>query len=480
MTMTLTDLIAIIPPVFIILWAILLLLVDLWIPKEHKGITALLAAFGMSIDLGLVLAESSHLANTSLIAFNNMVILDHFDNALQVIFLATGLASVALAYDYLRRMKIEKSEYYPLLLISLSGMMLITQAYDLIIVFLSLELLSVPLYVLSGFALPRVESEEASLKYFFLGAFSSGFVLYGIALVFGATAATSIPAILASLTSATFNPTLFLVGGALLLVGLGFKVALVPFNMWAPDVYQGAPTSVTGFMAVGVKIAGFAALARVFLTAFPSIAPTLTPILWVLAALTMIAGNVLALAQTNLKRLMAYSGIASAGYLLMAFVPYGQAALSNDITLALLFYLVAYAVTSFGAWAVIISLEQVDGKGLNLEDYSGLGHTNRWLSLVLTLCLLSYAGVPLTVGFWGKFYLFRAAILGGYWPLAVIGLLASVISAFYYLRVIVKMYMQPGQPKVRRDMWLTLATFASAIAVVGLGILPGLLSGILP
>jgi len=478
--MTLTDLIAIIPPAFLIIWAIVLLLADLWIPKEHKGFTALLAAFGMSIDLGIVLAESSHLANTSFIAFNNMVILDHFDNALQVIFLATGLASVALAFDYLKRLKIEKGEYYPLLLLSLSGMMLITQAYDLIIVFLSLELLSVPLYVLSGFALPRVESEEASLKYFFLGAFSSGFVLYGIALIFGATAATSIPAILAHLSSTTFNPTLFLIGAALLLVGLGFKVALVPFNMWAPDVYQGAPTSVTGFMAVGVKIAGFAALARVFLTAFPSVAATLTPILWVLAALTMIAGNVLALAQTNLKRLMAYSGIASAGYLLMAFVPYGQAALSTDITLALLFYLVAYAVTSFGAWAVIISLEQVDGKGLDLEDYSGLGHTNRWLGVVLTLCLLSYAGVPLTVGFWGKFYLFRAAILGGYWPLAVIGLLASVVSAFYYLRVIVKMYMQPGQPKVRRDMWLTLATFASAIAVVGLGILPGLLSGILP
>jgi NADH-quinone oxidoreductase subunit N len=478
--MTLTDLIAIIPPVFIILWAILLLLVDLWIPKEHKGITALLAAFGMSIDLGIVLAESSHLTTTSFIAFNNMVILDHFDNALQVIFLATGLASVALAYDYLKRLKIEKSEYYPLMLLSLSGMMLITQAYDLIIVFLSLELLSVPLYVLSGFALPRVESEEASLKYFFLGAFSSGFVLYGIALVFGATAATSIPAILASLTSITFNPTLFLIGAALLLVGLGFKVALVPFNMWAPDVYQGAPTSVTGFMAVGVKVAGFAALARVFLTAFPSISSTLTPILWVLAALTMVGGNVLALAQTNLKRLMAYAGIASAGYLLMAFVPYGQAALSNDITSALLFYLVAYAVTSFGAWAVIISLEQVDGKGLNLEDYAGLGHTNRWLGFVLALCLLSYAGVPLTVGFWGKFYLFRAAILGGYWPLAVIGLLASVVSAFYYLRVIVKMYMQPGQPKVRRDMWLTLATFASAVAIVGLGVLPGLLSAILP
>ena len=478
--MTLTDLIAIIPPVFIIFWAIVLLLVDLWIPKEHKGITALLAAFGMSIDLGIVLAESSHLTISSFIAFNNMVILDHFDNALQVIFLATGLASVALAYDYLKRLKIEKSEYYPLMLLSLSGMMLITQAYDLIIVFLSLELLSVPLYVLSGFALPRVESEEASLKYFFLGAFSSGFVLYGIALVFGATAATSIPAILASLTSTTFNPTLFLIGAALLLVGLGFKVALVPFNMWAPDVYQGAPTSVTGFMAVGVKIAGFAALARVFLIAFPSISSTLTPILWVLAALTMIGGNLLALAQTNLKRLMAYAGIASAGYLLMAFVPYGQAALSNDITSALLFYLVAYAVTSFGAWAVIISLEQVDGKGLNLEDYAGLGHTNRWLGIVLALRLLSYAGVPLTVGFWGKFYLFRAAILGGYWPLAVIGLLASVVSAFYYLRVIVKMYMQPGQPKVRRDMWLTLATFASAVAVVGLGILPGLLSAILP
>ncbi|HTX80046.1 MAG TPA: NADH-quinone oxidoreductase subunit N [Longilinea sp.] len=478
--MTLTDLIAIIPPVFIIFWALLILLVDLWIPKEHKGFTALLAALGMSIDLGIVLAESSYLTNTSIIAFNNMVILDHFENILQVIFLATGLASVALAYDYLKRMKIEKGEYYPLLLLSLSGMILITQAYDLIIVFLALELLSVPLYVLSGFALPRVESEEASLKYFFLGAFSSGFVLYGIALVFGATAATSIPAILASLTSATFNPILFMIGAALLLVGLGFKVAIVPFNMWVPDVYQGAPTSVTGFMAVGVKIAGFAALARVFLIAFPSISSTLTPILWALAALTMIGGNVVALAQTNLKRLMAYSGIASAGYLLMAFVPYGQTGLSNDIISALLFYLVAYAVTSFGAWAVIISLEQVDGNGLDLEDYAGLGGTHRWLSVVLSLCLLSYAGVPLTVGFWGKFYLFRAAILGGYWPLAVIGLLASVVSAFYYLRVIVKMYMQPGQPKVRRDMWLTLATFVSAIAVVGLGILPGLLSNILP
>jgi NADH-quinone oxidoreductase subunit N len=350
--------------------------------------------------------------------------------------------------------------------------MLMTAADDLIVVFLALELLSIPLYILAGFFRPRSDSEEAALKYFLLGAFSSAFLLFGIALIFGATARTDLPGIIAAVGDPNINLVLFFSGAGLLFVGFGFKVGVVPFHMWVPDVYQGSPTSVGGFMAVGAKAAGFAAMLRVFSLIFPTIAPLLSPVLWVVAAATMILGNVVAISQTNIKRLLAYSSIANAGYILMAFVPYGNANVVRESVSAALFYLMAYALTSFGAWAVVIKLEQAEGKGLNLSDLSGVGRKYPWLGISMLVFMLSFTGVPLTMGFWGKFYLFKTAVDGGFIVLALIGLLTSIVSAYYYLRVVMVMFFQPGDPQIQSGIWVSLTVIVMAICVVGLSFFP--------
>lgn len=466
--MTLSDTITILPLVVLTSWAVLLLLVDLWIPKGHKGWTALLCAAGLSVSLGLVLSRWGQAAS----AFNGMVEVDGFASFLDVIFLVSGLGGVALAYDYLKRMDIERGEYYSLLLITISGMMLMASAYDLITIFLALELLSIPLYVLAGFVRLRSESEEAALKYFLLGAFSTGFVLYGTALIYGATSFTGLGDIVSAVSGGTANMPLFLIGAVLLLVGFAFKSAIVPFHMWTPDVYQGAPSPVTAFMSIGAKGAGFAALMRVFIVALPDLSVDLTPILWGLAALTMIIGNVVAINQKNIKRLLAYSSIAQAGYMLMAFVPYGQPQVRNDSVATMLFFLAAYSLTTLGSWAVIIAMEKAEGKGLLLEDYAGLGRKHLLMGLAMSVFMFSFTGVPLTLGFWGKFYLFSSAIEGGFLGLALIGLGTSVISAFYYLRVVVIMFMRPGEPEVVREPWLNFTILVSALAVVGLAFVP--------
>lgn len=471
--MTLDDLMTILPLVILVGWGLLLLLVDLWVPRQRKGITAVLAAVGLALTLGFSLVNRGQ----TQLAFNGMAVVDGFATFLDVIFLVSGLVGVALAYNYLKRMGIERGEYYSLLIFTISGMMLMTYAYDLIVVFLALELLSLPLYILAGFVRLQVESEEAALKYFLMGAFSTGFVLYGTALVFGATAHTDLVGIVAAVRDNSADLPLLLVGAALLLVGFGFKSAVVPFHMWTPDVYQGAPSPATAFMSVGAKVAGFAALMRVFVVAFPVLAPDLTPVLWVLAALTMIVGNLAAIAQSNVKRLLAYSSIAHSGYLLMAFVPYGQGqALGAANTIpSILFYLVAYSLSTLGAWAVIIALEKAEGGGLDLADYAGLGRKYPGLGLAMTVFMFSFIGVPVTLGFWGKYYLFRTVLEGGFTGLALIGLLASLVSAYYYLRVVVLMYMHPGEPEVVKDPWVRLTAIAAAVAVVVLGLVPGLL-----
>lgn len=462
------DIYSILPVIIVVGWALLLLVVDLWIPKRRKGITALLAVVGMAIALGFVLAASG----STILGWNQMVVLDGFASFLQVLFLVSGMAAVALAYDYIQRMQINHGELYVLMMFSLGGMMLMSQAYNLLMVFLALELLSIPLYVLVGFARTKLESEEASLKYFLLGAFASGFVLYGTALIFGATGHLDFVGITAVVKAGSANSVLFLIGSALLLVGFGFKVAAVPFQMWTPDVYQGAPTPITAFMSVAVKAAGFAALMRVFLVLFPGLSAQLTPILWVLAALTMVIGNVVALAQNNIKRLLAYSAIAHAGYLMMAFVAFGNGEVVGNAVASMLFYLVAYGLTSLGAWGLVVLIEHEFGKGLMLDDLAGIGKKYPWLGVAMLVFMLSFAGIPLTMGFWGKFYLFRTAVQAGFIGLALIGLLTSVVSAYYYLRVVVYMFMKPGEPKLQLNSWVTLVIGAMALAVVLLSLVP--------
>lgn len=457
------DSIRFISPVIVVaVWACVLLLVDLAIPPVRKGLTALLAAAGLLVSAGFVIAQFGKPAS----GFGGMVVVDDFSNFISLLLLMSGVMGIALSYDYLKRIDAERGEYYVLLMLSISGMMLMGMSSDLIMVFLALELLSIPLYVLAGLALPRPSSEEAGIKYFLLGAFATGFFVYGTALVYGANGSTSLQAIVDAIQANQYDPMLMVLGAALILVGLGFKVAIVPFHMWTPDVYQGAPSSITAFMAVGAKTAGFAALLRVFVLAFPSFSADLTPILWGLAALTMILGNFAAIAQHNIKRLLAYSSIAHAGYILMALVPYGNPAVSEDSVASALFYLVAYAFTSFAAWAVVIALERSGEAGLELDDYAGLGRSHPALAAVMAVAMLSFTGVPPTLGFIGKFYLFRTVIEGGYISLALIGVLTSLVSAYYYLRVVVIMYMRDGEPQPRRERWLNLTGYASAIGVV--------------
>jgi NADH-quinone oxidoreductase subunit N len=370
----------------------------------------------------------------------------------------------------LKRQQMVRGEYYTLLLFSVAGMMLMAKAADLMVMFLALELLSIPLYVLTAFARPREVGEEASLKYFLLGAFAAAFFVYGIALTYGAAQTTQIAGIAAAVDTGGANLTLLALGAGLLLVGLGFKVAAVPFHMWTPDVYHGAPSPVTGFMAAGAKVAGFAALLRVMVLAFPVLGDQLTPIVWVLALLTMLVGNLAALAQKNIKRMLAYSSIAHAGYMLVAVVAFADAKLAPMAVAAVLFYLGAYAVTNFGAWAVVVAVERTEGRGLEIADYAGLGRKHPWLALAMTVFMLSFGGFPPTVGFVGKFYLFRVALDAGYVGLAIVGVLASVVSVYYYMRVVTTMYMKEGEAEAHGDAWLNLGVAVTALATVFFGI----------
>ncbi|MBN1304862.1 MAG: NADH-quinone oxidoreductase subunit N [Anaerolineales bacterium] len=464
----LLDFITILPVIFLAAWACLLLLVDLWV--KHKRVTAYLAALGLAIGLGLLWYQAAWIGNAG---FNHMVVLDGFSVFVNALLLLSGLLGIALAYGYLRRMGIERGEFYPLVLFSLSGMMLMAQAADLIVVFLSLEFLSIPLYVLTAFAYPKAASEEAGLKYFLLGAFAGGFVVYGIALVYGAAATTALDGIIAAVAEGRANLSLLVSGAALILVGLGFKVAIVPFHMWTPDAYQGAPSAVTAFMSSAAKLAGFAALVRIFALAFSSLSDDLIPILWGLSALTMLVGNLLAIPQTNIKRMLAYSSIAHAGYILMAFTAFGNPGVAEVSIAAVLFYLAAYTVTNYGAWGVVILLERAGDLGLEIGGYAGLGRKYPALAACMTIFMLSLIGLPPTLGLVGKFYLFRAVIAADLIPLAVIGVLTSLISAWYYLRVVVNMYMRTGDPEISPEPWALTITGLMAILTVLVSLLPG-------
>jgi NADH-quinone oxidoreductase subunit N len=463
------SLLTILPVLIVAGWASLLLLIDLFVPKQRSWITPFLAALGLIAAVIALLSQFGH--ETS--AFAGMIIIDGFASLLQLLFLVLGLMAIAQAYDYLRRREIARGEYYVLLMFSLCGMMLMASAGDLIVVFVSLELLSIPLYVLAGFARPKADSEESAMKYFLLGAFASGFVVYGIALIFGVTGTTQLSGIFESLRAASTMPMLALLGGGMIIVGLGFKVAAVPFHMWTPDVYQGAPTSVTAFMSVGAKAGGFAALLRILVAAFPEAAAAWGPLTMWIAALTMAWGNVAAIAQKNIKRMLAYSSIAHAGYIFMALPAAAVPGVAPEALRGALFYLLAYGITNLGAWGVVLALEKTEGTGLEIEDYAGLGTKYPALALAMMVFMLSLTGVPPTVGFMGKFYLFRAAIDADLLWLAIVGVITSLISAYYYLRVIVVMYMQEGSPESRSEILLTTTVILSAVATVIFGLLPG-------
>ena len=446
----------------------LLLLIDLFVPDDRKWVTAFLSTLGMAVALGFAIADFGSQAT----AFGGMLVGDPFASFLQIIFLVSGILGILLAYDYLKRMGLERGEYYTLLMFTVSGMMLMAMAGDLIIVFLALELLSIPLYILSGFARPDPESEESAMKYFLMGAFSSAFLVYGIAMIYGASGTTQLAAIVAAVQAGAVHNTLFLAGVGLLVVGLAFKVAAVPFHMWTPDVYQGAPSSIVAFMTVGAKAGGFAALLRLMIIGFPSVADAWGPVLLWVAALTMIWGNVAAVVQSNVKRMLAYSSIAHAGYIMMALPAATVAGVAPEAVSAALFYLFAYMATNLGAWGVVMAVEKREGRGQEISDLSGLASRHPLLAAGMAVFMFSLIGVPPTLGFVGKFYLFRAAVHANLIGLAIIGVLTSLVSAYYYLRVVVVMYMKTGEETVRSEFWLNGVVGLTALTTLVLGIMP--------
>ena len=365
----------------------------------------------------------------------------------------------------------DHGEYYALLLFSTLGMMVMAGSLDLITIFLGLETLSISLYILAGFLREQLKSNESALKYLLLGAFASGFVLYGIALIYGASGSTNLRRVAEAVAAGKIaSPTLLMIGMGLLIIGFGFKVASVPFHMWTPDVYEGAPTSVTAFMIAGTKSAAFAAFLRILMTALPALHPDWSRVLWVLAILTMTVGNVVAISQSNIKRMLAYSSIAHAGYILVALVAAGKLGSSS-----VLFYLTAYSFMNLGAFAVIIALARQDGERTTIDDYAGLGLRYPFLGAAMALFMFSLAGIPPTGGFMGKFYIFSAAIQAKYVGLAIIGVLNSVISVYYYLRVTVVMYMGQGkaEPALGRvSPALTLAVLIAIAGTLQLGLFP--------
>jgi len=426
------TLLAVAPTLVLTVTTAVLLLLDLLPPRDRKEHLGFVGLGGVVATLVVTLL----LWGSPRRGFGGMVVLDDYALFVDVtIAYATGLV-LLLSMDYLRRNGIETGEYYALVCFSATGMLLLASAADLIVIFLAVELMSLSLYVLAGFFSGRLVSGESSMKYFLLGAFATGFLVYGIALLYGATGTTNLEKISAAAAGLGRDP-LLVMGLGLLLVGFGFKISSVPFHMWAPDVYQGAPTSVTALIATGSKAAAFAALLRVLLSALPAAQPDWGTLLWVAAVLTMTVGNVVAIAQSNLKRMLAYSSVAHVGYMLVGVVAGGS--LGNG---GVLFYLLVYTFSTVGAFGVILLLERGGQEAVDLGDYSGLATRHPVLALTLSLFLLSLIGIPPTAGFVGKFYLFAAAIRAGYIWLTVIAVLNSAVAAYYYLRLIVYMYMR--------------------------------------
>lgn len=399
-------------------------------------------------------------------AFQGMLVTDAASSYLTILLATAGIITSLVAQPYFEHRDAHRGEFYILLLFSIIGMVLMASANDLIILFLGIELMSVCLFVLAGFERTKDRQNEAALKYFLLGAFATGFLLYGIALIYGAVGSTNLAAI-ARAYAGISNQPLFLLGTALLIVGLGFKAATVPFHMWAPDVYEGAPTVVTGFMATAGKSAAFAALATVMIRTFDIGGSATSDVLAFLAAASMILGNIVAIAQTNLKRMLAYSSIAHAGYLMT-----GIASGSAEGFSGVILYLTAYTVTTLGAFAVIGWHERENEAGLSLDDYVGLSQHQPVLAAVMALFMFSLTGIPPFAGFIGKYYVFMAAVRADLTWLAVVGVLTSAVSAFYYLRVIVMMYFRERDgehlPLPRIPVMVALGITAVLVLVVGL------------
>ena len=407
-------------------------------------------------------------------AFNHMLLIDGFGTFFTVLVIGTGLLTVFCAQDYLIRERHENGEFYALLLFSIAGQCIMATASELIVLFIGLEISSISSYILAGFLREDRRANESAIKYFLLGSFATAFLLYGVAWIYGLTGSTNLIAIQTALGAHSASPGLIGLAASLMFVGFAFKVSAAPFQVWAPDVYQGAPAPVSAFLSAGPKAAAFAIFLRVFATAFGSMGDRWEPIFWASALLTMIVGNFAALRQTNIKRLLAYSSIAHAGYVMVAVTSH-----SSVGTAAAMFYLASYAFVNVGAFAVVSYVAAQGEKHLEVDDFAGLAERQPLAALAMTVFFTSLIGVPLTAGFFGKFYIFKAALDAGLVWLTVLGLLNSAVAAYYYLRVIVMMYTREPSAAVMRlepaSSSLQFGWFAAAAATLVLGIFPSAL-----
>ena len=485
----------ILPELVICIAGVVVMLVDAFARPTQRWITGsislagLIAAAGGSTWLCLSWRGATE-------AFNGMIVLDELRLGFTFVFLVVSGLTILVSMVWVENERLPAGEFHALLMFATAGMMFMASAGDLVMVFLGLEILSIATYVMCGFRRTDVRSNESSMKYFILGSFSSAFLLYGIALTYGATSTaaglpgtTNIAEIARRLPDAQY-PLLLFAGAAMMLVGFGFKIATAPFHVWTPDVYEGAPTPVTAFMAAGPKAAGFASFMRVFLIAFPFVVITANEsvagkihstwlgALLVLAILTMTVGNVVAIAQNNVKRMLAYSSIAHAGYALVGFIAAGAASnldQRNAAIAAVIFYLLTYAVMNLGAFAVVQIISRASDRRTEVDDYNGIGFQSPWLAFCLSLFLLSLLGMPLTAGFIGKVMVFRAALDQGYYVLVVIGVLNTAVSAYYYLRLIIVMFFRErttawSAPQVPAS--IRLALVITILGVLYLGLFP--------
>ena len=459
------DLIALAPVLVLSVFAMLVLVLDLW-GGRNKSLLVFTSL------VGLLMTAISAFAKHPIPAysFNDSYVVDHLSLFFICIFTISSALAILLSVEYNEREGIRAGEYYALILFCTVGMILLASSTDMIMIFLGIEIVSICLYVLAGIRRNDHRSNEAALKYFLLGAFATGFLLYGMTLVYGSTGSTNLFKIAEFVKnpSAQSNP-LLMMGLVLLVIGFGFKVASVPFHMWAPDVYQGAPTPVTAFMAVGPKAAAFAAFFRVFADAFPEMSSSWEVLLSIIAVLSMFVGNLGAIMQTNIKRMLAFSSISHAGYILMAIIAKNSLGSSS-----LLFYMLSYAFMTFGVFGIVIILGRKGEENLEIKNYSGLAYKHPVIALSMTIFLLSLGGLPPFAGFVAKFYLFSAAMQEGLLTLVIIAVLNSAISFYYYLKVVVFMYMK--EPEAEFKISLTPITlFVILIGVIGtinLGIFP--------
>ena len=469
MTLPVVSLPSLLPIIILTVAGMIVLCWDLWMKAEDKWYLPIASIISVALAAWVSLMYWGR--NES--AFAGTLALDSYALFFNCILCFAAGMTCAMSMHYVEENAIPAGEYYALILFATVGMMLMAAGTDLIVIFLGLETMSMAVYVLAGILRQQARSNEAALKYFLLGAFASGFLLYGIALIYGATGSVQLDKIASHISTQVHdgNVSLLLLAGiALLIVGFGFKVAAVPFHAWTPDVYEGAPTTITAFMAVGVKAAAFASFARIFMSAFGAVQEQWQWLLWVLAVVTMIVGNVTALVQNNVKRMLAYSSIAHAGYLLVAMVAGGETGGA-----ALMYYLVAYGLMNMGAFAVVVAVGHKGAANEEFDDYAGLGFRYPGLALAMTIFMLSLTGIPPLVGFTGKFYVFSAAVKSGFIWLAVIGVLNSVVSAYYYIRVIVTMYMYDGEKQI-----VPLSSRPALASAIGIAALATILVGVFP